>query len=224
MGFSLALEVILLYLLVTFWSAIQARVWATVDHSDHQGFPTTIDNPFVADIQVLCPSSKEWEPLELIVDTGYHGEGLVTREAVEKRLKLGGSVVPVDEIICYLLDGQPLRSTGTLDLVWKGYRKTFRTLFHVVDGDDLPYQILVGAKAIHRERILKFGGFMGRNIPPKKSKEEKSSDEKRREERRKKAAENDEKVAANKSSRWDTQQHGEQSSPNSFTGFQEKTA
>ncbi|TVY20320.1 hypothetical protein LARI1_G002094 [Lachnellula arida] len=142
------------------------------------------------------------------LDSGYDGDGgLITYEAVKEHLELDDSVIPSEELVCLCLNGQELRSKGIITLRWKGegFRKVFKTTFHVIEGEFLPFQMLLGAQAIHEHGILKFAGFGGRAVHPKKSTadaqdiEEKSIEKNRREEHRKKAAANDKKVSADKS-------------------------
>jgi hypothetical protein len=130
-----------------------------------------LDYPFVKPIQVSIPGRKEYTDMMIQLDTGYDGDGLITYEAVKEHLELTNSMIPSHELICLCLNGQELRSKGDIVLRWKGegFRKVFMTTFHVVDGEFLPYQMLLGAKTIREHGILKFAGFSGRAIHPKKS-------------------------------------------------------
>ncbi|KAH8648059.1 hypothetical protein BGZ60DRAFT_535191 [Tricladium varicosporioides] len=161
------------------------------------------DHPFVKPIQVSNPGGKGYTDMMIQLDTGYDGDGLITYEALEDHLNLINSMIPSDEVICLCLNGQELRSKGIIVLRWRGegFRKVFKTTFHVIDGEFLPYQMLLGAKTIHKNGILKFAGFVGHAIHPKKSKKEKLNDPTRRQEHREKAAANDKKVAADKSAK-----------------------
>lgn len=106
------------------------------------------------------------------LDSGYDGNGgLITYEAVKEHLEMNDCIVPSEELVCLCLNGQELRSKGIITLRWKGegFRKIFRTTFHVIEGEFLPFQMLLGAKALHEHRILKFAGFGGRAVHPKKS-------------------------------------------------------
>jgi hypothetical protein len=80
-------------------------------------------------------------------------------------------VQALDEVICVCLNGQELRSTGSIVLQWRGksFRKIFNTRFHIVDEETLPWEVILGAKAIREHSILRFCGFGGRCILPKKS-------------------------------------------------------
>ncbi|KAL5331147.1 hypothetical protein ACEPPN_000676 [Leptodophora sp. 'Broadleaf-Isolate-01'] len=104
------------------------------------------------------------------------------------------------EDLCVCLNGGNLSSIGTITLRWKGkqFRKIFTTTFHVIDGDSLPWQVILGADTIIEHGILKFAGFGGRRIPilPKTTKDEKKEKSKRKDNHRDEAAKNDAKVDA----------------------------
>lgn len=74
------------------------------------------------------------------------------------------------------LNGSSLSSIGTITLRWKGkrFRKIFTTTFHVIDGESIPWQIVLGSQTIIEHGIVKFAGFGGKNIIalPKKMKGE----------------------------------------------------
>lgn len=74
------------------------------------------------------------------------------------------------------LNGSSLSSIGTITLRWKGkrFRKIFTTTFHVIDGESIPWQIVLGSQTIIEHGIVKFAGFGGKNIIalPKKTKGE----------------------------------------------------
>lgn len=95
------------------------------------------------------------------LDTGCEKHNLITLKAVEK-LKKSQDISICYQSICTCLNGEPLVSTGTLSLCWKGksFRKIFDTLFHVIDGD-LPWDVILGAETIHQHGILKVAGFAG---------------------------------------------------------------
>jgi hypothetical protein len=105
------------------------------------------------------------------LDTGCEVHNLITAQAVSE-LRMLDEVQALDEVICICLNGQELRSIGSIVLQWrgKGFRKIFNTRFHVVEEDTLPWEVILGAKTIHEHSILKFCGFGARCILPKKSK------------------------------------------------------
>lgn len=106
------------------------------------------------------------------LDTGCEVHNLITLNAVY-RLHMFDNMTTHSEPICTCLNGEQLISMGTLVLRWKGkcFRKIFTTVFHVIDGDALPWDVILGAKTIHEHKILKFAGFGGASpILPKKTK------------------------------------------------------
>ena len=106
------------------------------------------------------------------LDTGCEVHNLITLQAVRK-LHMSENIITHDEPICTCLNGEQLISMGTLVLRWKvkGFRKIFTTVFHVIDGDSLLWDVILGAEAIRKHGILKIAGFGGA-IPvlPKKTK------------------------------------------------------
>ena len=108
----------------------------------------------------------------MTLDTGCEVHNLITLQAV-CRLRMFDNMTINDESICTCLNGEQLISMATLILRWKGkcFRKIFTTLFHVIDGDSLPWDVILGAETIREHGILKFAGFGGaRLILPKKTK------------------------------------------------------
>jgi hypothetical protein len=109
--------------------------------------------------------------VKMILDTGCEAYNLITYQVVDnmhKAEEINGSAEP----ICICLNGETLASMGTINLRWKGrgFRKIFETTFHVIGGDNMSWQVILGAETIKRECILKFMGFGGRTILPKKTK------------------------------------------------------
>jgi hypothetical protein len=152
------------------------------------------------------------------LDTGCEVHNLITLQAVQ-RLRMSDNMIIYNESICTCLNGELLISMGTLVLRWKGkrFRKIFSTVFHVIDGDTLPWDTILGAETIHEHGILKFAGFGGAtHILPRKTKgmytqrslhshysktnnwitEEKSKAAMRKREQEEKAVVNDAKVDA----------------------------
>lgn len=100
------------------------------------------------------------------LDTGCEKHNLITLEAVNK-LAMSQKIAIDNQSICTCLNGEQLISMGTLVLCWKGksFRKIFTTLFYVIDGDVLPWDIILGAETIYEHGILKFAGFGGAILP-----------------------------------------------------------
>ena len=106
------------------------------------------------------------------LDTRCEVHNLITLQAVHK-LHMSDNVIIHNESICTCLNGELLISIGTVVLRWKGkrFRKIFTTVFHVINGDTLPWDTILGAETIYEHRILKFAGFGGTtHVLPKKTK------------------------------------------------------
>ena len=105
------------------------------------------------------------------LDTGCEVHDLISWEVVDD-LGMVDDIVSKEEAICSCLNGQQLFSVGSITLQWKGkgFRKIFKTTFHVIDRDVLPWQIILGAETIHQHGILQFAGFGGRPYHPKEKK------------------------------------------------------
>ncbi|KAH8592646.1 hypothetical protein B0O99DRAFT_597082 [Bisporella sp. PMI_857] len=155
------------------------------------------------------------------LDTGCEVYNLITLQTVH-RLHMSDKVIIYSEPICTCLNGEQLISMGTLVLRWKGkrFRKIFTTVFHVINGDSLPWEVILGAETIHEHSILKFAGFGGASpILPKKTKDEKVHATARKQERDRKAAANDAKVNADirakEEAAWQTRSNADGSNPGS---------
>ncbi len=96
----------------------------------------------------------------MILDTGCQEHNLISRELVD-RYELWDYNSSDEQLIGTCLNGNDLLSMRTVELRWKGkrFRKIFHTTFHVVDGDTLPWEVLLGGKTIQEHGILKFAGF-----------------------------------------------------------------
>jgi hypothetical protein len=107
----------------------------------------------------------------MMLDTGCEAHNLITYQVVADILK-AENIDRCAQPICICLNDETLVSMGTIKLCWKGrgFRKIFETTFHVIDGDSLPWQVILGAETIKKECILKFMGFGGRTILPKETK------------------------------------------------------
>ncbi len=151
------------------------------------------------------------------LDTGCDIHNLIAKHIVEELLMSDFVKSYEDrEAICTCLNGEDLQSIGTVMLRWKGkqFRKVFTTTFHVIDGDKLPWDVILGGETINEHGILRFAGFGGSSyILPKETKgmwlsnkrfavtnlpttEEKEKRAARKREQEKKAAENSAKVDA----------------------------
>jgi hypothetical protein len=99
------------------------------------------------------------------LDTGCDVHNLITREVL-KTLKMSRAVASSSQVICICLNGNELISSGTILLRWKGkgFCKVFETTFHVIEGpngDELPWQVVLGGETIDQHKILRFMGFGG---------------------------------------------------------------
>ena len=100
------------------------------------------------------------------LDTGCEVSNLIGPRVIEAL----GIPIPSDQnpaVIGVCLNGEELRSSGNIMLKWraKGFRKVFTTRFEIVAGQDLPWDIILGAKTIREHNILKFGGFGLHAVP-----------------------------------------------------------
>lgn len=107
----------------------------------------------------------------MILDTGCEAHNLIAYRVIVD-MSLVKDIILSSTPICICLNGDTLISMGTIILRWKGrgFRKVFETTFHVIEDNDLPWQVILGAETIRKESILKFMGFGGRTILPKKTK------------------------------------------------------
>ncbi|KAE9365189.1 hypothetical protein N431DRAFT_518271 [Stipitochalara longipes BDJ] len=153
-------------------------------------------DPFLKTVKIFSSHVIEYVEFKMRLDTGCEIHNLITLQAVH-RLHMFHELIVYNEPICTCLNGEQLTSMGTLVLRWKGkrFRKIFTTVFHVIDGDCLPWDVILGAETIQEHGILKFAGFGGA-ILPKRTKEQKAYATARKEERNKEAAANDAKVDA----------------------------
>jgi len=139
-----------------------------------------------------------------VLDAGCHAGDLITSDVVAA-LGYTDHVQQYNEVIGMCLNGYPLRSTGTIILQWEGsgFYKVFENEFHVVEGDSLPWQIVLGAETCSRNSLLLVGAFGGtkRQILPKKGKKDKSEDAARMEKHKKEVATNTERVKRDKKGR-----------------------
>ncbi|KAK0109282.1 hypothetical protein ONS96_003102 [Cadophora gregata f. sp. sojae] len=105
------------------------------------------------------------------------------------------SLVHHHENIGICLNGSPLPSIGTVTLRWKGkrFRKIFTTTFHVIDGESIPWQVILGSQTIIEHGIVKFAGFGGKSIIAlrKETKDEKKGRESRHDKHKEEVAAND---------------------------------
>ncbi|KUJ20685.1 uncharacterized protein LY89DRAFT_666334 [Mollisia scopiformis] len=155
-------------------------------------------DPFLRTVKIFSSHANGYVEFKMRLDTGCEIHNLITLQAVHK-LHLFDNTTIHNESICTCLNGEQLMSMGTLILRWKGkrFRKIFTTIFHVINGDSLPWDVILGAEAIREYSILKFAGFGGaRPILPKKSREKKAYLTTRKREHNEKAATNDAKVDA----------------------------
>jgi hypothetical protein len=122
-------------------------------------------NPFLRTVKILSTSEGRYLEFKMSLDTGCDVHNLITREVLDT-LNMSDVVAPSTQVICICLNGNELRSSGTIVLRWKGkgFCKIFETTFHVIDapeGEELPWQVVLGGKTIDQHKILKFMGFGG---------------------------------------------------------------
>lgn len=97
-----------------------------------------------------------------MLDAGCYAGDLITSEVITA-LGCMDKVQPCNEVVGICLHGDPLKSTGTIELLWEGsgLYKVFRTRFHVVDGDAFAWQIILGAETCASHSLLTVGAFGG---------------------------------------------------------------
>ncbi|KAG9228432.1 hypothetical protein BJ875DRAFT_477476 [Amylocarpus encephaloides] len=155
-------------------------------------------DPFLKTVKIFSTPLDCYVDSKMRLDTGCEVHNLITLDVV-RRLHLSDKVIIHSEPIFTCLNGEQFISTGAIVLRWKGkcFRKIFTTVFHVVNGDSLPWEIILGAETIREHSILKFAGFGGSTpILSKMTKGEKAQADSRKQEHKKEAAANDAKVKA----------------------------
>jgi len=130
-------------------------------------------DPFLKTVKVSDLTNGSFESFRILkmkLDTGCEAHDLVSSQAIRK-LGLMAMIKFDRRPICVCLNGQELISVGTVELQWKGksFRSIFSTQFEVIEGEVLPWDIVLGAKTIEKHGILKFCGFGGRRIHPVQS-------------------------------------------------------
>jgi len=97
-----------------------------------------------------------------VLDAGCHVGDLITSNVITA-LGFMDRVQPCDEVLGICLNGSLLKSNSTTTLRWQGvgFYKIFETYFHVVEGDFLAWQIILGAETCATHSLLTVGGFGG---------------------------------------------------------------
>jgi hypothetical protein len=105
-----------------------------------------------------------------VIDTGCDGGDMVTPEVVSS-LGYTSKVQICYKVIGICLNGHELRSTGTVSLKWHviGSYKFVESRFHIVEGDSLPWQIVLGANTCNKYELFTVAAFGKRQIPQHKS-------------------------------------------------------
>ncbi|KIM97199.1 hypothetical protein OIDMADRAFT_57834 [Oidiodendron maius Zn] len=155
-------------------------------------------DPFLKTVKIFSSHVDDYVESKMRLDTGCEVHNLITLQVVNK-LHMFDEVTVHNESICTCLNGEELISMGTLVLRWKGkrFRKIFTTVFHVINSDPLPWEVILSAETIEEHGILKFAGFGGVSpILPKKTREEQAHSTARERERNEKVASNDTKFDA----------------------------
>jgi hypothetical protein len=131
---------------------------------------------FIRTVQIWqFPSPVHTNYFKAVLDAGCYAGDLITSEVVAI-VGCQNKVEACNEVIGMCLHGHPLRSTGTVVLQWEGvgFYKVFETRFHIIEGDCLPWQVILGANTCAKHGLLAVGvgAFGGSNIPvfPKKGK------------------------------------------------------
>jgi len=123
------------------------------------------------------PLPDHCNQFKAFLDAGCYAGDLISSEVIAI-IGCQDQVHPEDKIIGICLHGHPLRSLGTVVLRWEGvgFYKVFETLFHVVEGNSLPWQVILGANTCAKHNLLTIGAaaFGGSCTPvfPKKEKSE----------------------------------------------------
>ncbi|KAH7350640.1 hypothetical protein BKA65DRAFT_549643 [Rhexocercosporidium sp. MPI-PUGE-AT-0058] len=156
------------------------------------------ENPFLKTVKIFSVPLNIHIECKMTLDSGCD-LNLMSATTLRELLMFGNMNQYHDDL-CVCLNGGNLSSIGTITLRWKGkrFRKIFTTTFHIIDGDSLPWDVILGADTIVEHGILKFAGFGSRRIPvlPKKTKDEKNKESKRKSKHQEEITANDANVEA----------------------------
>lgn len=119
---------------------------------------------FTRTVQIVELSSSHYRNnnFKAVLDAGCHVGDLITSEVITA-LGFMDRVQPCDEVLGICLNGSLLKSNGTITLRWQGvgFYKIFETCFHIVEGDFLAWQIILGAETCATHSLLTVGAFGG---------------------------------------------------------------
>ena len=129
---------------------------------------------FTRTIEIVeSTSAVRSNKFKAVLDAGCHAGDLITSDVVTA-LNCMDKIQSCNEVIGMCLHGDGLKSIGTIVLRWEGvgFYKIFETRFHVVEGDSLAWQIILGAETCAAHNLLTVGAFGGskRQVFSKKDK------------------------------------------------------
>ncbi|KAE9371959.1 hypothetical protein N431DRAFT_339003 [Stipitochalara longipes BDJ] len=170
---------------------------------------------FTRTISILDPAlAHRPNKFKAVLDTGCHAGNLITSEVVAA-LGCMDNVQPCNEVLGICLNGDVLKSTGTIELQWEGAGcyKILKSRFHVIEGNSLAWQIILGAETCASHSLLTVGAFglSKHQVFPKKGKKHDPEDAARKDKHKQDVADNAERVArdkAEKKAAKDQQQRG----------------
>jgi hypothetical protein len=119
---------------------------------------------FTRTIRACDPATThEAREFKAILDAGCDAGDVISLQVVSDLL-LWDKVQLCDKVIGVCLHGHELKSVGTIVLRWegKGFYKIFETRFHVIQGDSLPWQVILGAATCAEHHLLTAGAYGGR--------------------------------------------------------------
>ena len=96
---------------------------------------------------------------------------MITSEVVSS-LGYTSKIQSCDKAIGICIDGHEIRSAGVVNIQWHvvgGYH-IVESWFQVVEGESLPWQIVLGAETCIKYHLLTVGVFGKVQVPHKKSK------------------------------------------------------
>lgn len=112
------------------------------------------------------------DPIIAMLDSGCHAGDLITSECVAS-MRLTDKLQRCEKIIGVCLDGHYLRSIGSINLQYHiaGTYRINSSYFYVVEGESLPWQMILGVESCLKYFLLAPGAFgTSRHILLKESK------------------------------------------------------
>ncbi|KAH7420116.1 hypothetical protein BKA64DRAFT_652413 [Cadophora sp. MPI-SDFR-AT-0126] len=177
-------------------------------------------NPFLKTVKIFSIPLDGHIECKMTLDTGSDLNWITLQTL--RNIHMFSKMERYHEDVGICLNGSSLASIGTITLLWKGkqFRKIFTTKFHVIDGESIPWQIILGSETIIEHGIVKFAGFGGKSIIalPKETKDDKNGRKDRRDKHKKEAAANDAEVEADKRAREEAARRDSTGKDNSSSG------